>query len=119
VIPVTVSPERIESADAASSWYDDGMRTIIDLRADQVAELEQLCQHENISRAEAIRRAVDTMIQAREIAQRKSWREEGFGSWGPPDFDAREFIDELRSEWDDRERRLGLDGLQFTRLAVP
>jgi len=40
---------------------DDVMRTIIELPDAQLESLSRLCRREKISRAEAIRRAVDKM----------------------------------------------------------
>ena len=39
------------------------MRTIVDLPAEQVRKLALLCQKEKISRAEAVRRAVEQLLQ--------------------------------------------------------
>ena len=43
--------------------YDDVVRTIIDLPDDQLRKLSDYCQREHVSRAEAIRRAVDKFTQ--------------------------------------------------------
>ena len=42
--------------------YDDAMRTIIELPEDQLEALDGICRRDEISRAEAIRQAVDTLI---------------------------------------------------------
>ncbi len=44
------------------TYYDDAMRTIVDLPDEQVEALAELCEREKISRAEAIRRAVAAML---------------------------------------------------------
>ena len=70
------------------------MRTIIDLSDNQVAALAELCARENISRAEAVRRALDVML-----AQKQSQaREAVFGAWAPRG-DARVVVENLREEW--------------------
>jgi len=57
--------------------YDDAMRTIIELPEDQLASLDALCAREEISRAEAIRRAVAAYLRdgSRSAAS-------AFGLWG-------------------------------------
>jgi Arc/MetJ-type ribon-helix-helix transcriptional regulator len=89
------------------TWYDDGMRTIIDLPHEQIERLAALCAQEHISRAEAVRRAVAALLDDRERRQRerKEALQAGFGVWAPRDFDARTYVDEIRSEWDERELR--------------
>jgi len=45
--------------------YDDIiMRTIVDLPAEQVRKLALLCRKEKISRAEAVRRAVEQLLRS-------------------------------------------------------
>ena len=83
------------------------MRTIVDLTAEQMESLRTVCEEDGISRAEAVRRAIDTQTAAREKDRKTALLAEGFGSWGPSDVDSRVLIDELRAEWDDRKRRLG------------
>jgi len=71
------------------------MRTIIDLPEQQIAALGEYCEHERISRAEAIRRAVEAMLASRVPAERAA----AFGCWAPRG-DSRAMVDELRREWD-------------------
>lgn len=74
------------------------MRTIIDLPEQQLAALGVLCERERISRAEAVRRAVDAWLAVRVPAERDS----AFGAWkntGP----SRKMVDDLRAEWEDAE----------------
>jgi metal-responsive CopG/Arc/MetJ family transcriptional regulator len=73
------------------------MRTIIDLPEQQLAALGTLCERDNISRAEAIRRAVDSWLAARMPAERASV----FGAWNR-DENSSKIVDELRSEWEER-----------------
>ncbi len=82
--------------------YDDAMRTIIDLRDDQVAELDAVGAEERISRAEAVRQAVDIYIRER----KRNAARKAFGAWQHKKLDGVEYTRELREEWDERERRL-------------
>ena len=70
------------------------MRTIIDLPEYQVAALAELCEREQISRAEAIRRALDAMLAEKQSAS----REATFGAWAPRG-DSRAVVTTLRDEW--------------------
>jgi len=71
------------------------MRTIIDLPDEQINALAELCKSEGISRAEAVRRALDAMLARRRVKR----REEVFGMWGKRG-DSREIVEQLRKEWD-------------------
>ncbi len=71
------------------------MRTIVDLPQDQVDALAELCERENISRAEAVRQAVAAFVATRQVGT----REEAFGAWSPGK-DGRDLVETLRSEWD-------------------
>jgi metal-responsive CopG/Arc/MetJ family transcriptional regulator len=71
------------------------MRTIIDLPDKQVAALGEFCARENVSRAEAIRRAVDSLL----ATQRSHQRDAAFGAWSPRG-DSRSAVDALRNEWE-------------------
>lgn len=84
------------------------MRTIIDLPDEQIRGLRALCERQGISRAQAIRRAVQALLEHDSKEHRVALLEAGFGAWAPHKVDARALVDELRAEWDDRERRLGL-----------
>ena len=72
------------------------MRTIIDLPEEQVSGLEVLCQREGISRAEAIRRALKSMLGA----EKPRTRAGAFGAWSGKKLDSRKHVGMLRSEWD-------------------
>jgi hypothetical protein len=78
------------------------MRTIVDLRDDQVAALEALCAAEHISRAEAVRQAVDLYLRER---KREAFRN-AFGSWRHKKLDGLEYTRAIREEWDECERGL-------------
>ena len=48
------------------SMYDDiAMRTIVDIPKPALETLTELCRQDNISRAEAIRRAIDLYIKSK------------------------------------------------------
>ena len=72
------------------------MRTIVDLSEAQLQALALLCEEQKISRAEAVRRAVDQMIK--ESARDR--QDVGFGIWKNKRLNGRKFIDKLRHEWD-------------------
>lgn len=76
--------------------YDDIiMRTIVDLPEDQVSALAELCAREGISRAEAVRRAVEKLLSA----QPNSNRQDAFGAWAHRG-ERRTLVDTLRGEWE-------------------
>jgi len=70
------------------------MRTIIDLPDHQVTALAELCEREHISRAEAIRRALDAMLNEKQAVARDAT----FGAWAPRG-DSRSTVKALREEW--------------------
>ncbi len=76
--------------------YDDVMRTIIELPADQLTALDALCERDGISRAEAVRRAV-----AEHVARERSARpDEAFGLWRRRPVDGLAYQQRARREWD-------------------
>lgn len=90
------------SANPMMTCYDDTVRTIIDLPEEQIEALAELCARERISRAEAIRRAVDAMLEERAAkrAARKAALERTFGTWAKYGIDTDTYLAEMRSEWD-------------------
>ena len=72
------------------------MRTIVDLPKGQIDALAELCRVKKISRAEAVRQAVDGFLKE---AQPPA-PEIGFGLWKDRKLDSRKIVDRLRSEWD-------------------
>lgn len=74
------------------------MRTIIDLPADQLNQLEAICRSEQISRAEAIRRAVALLVRHR----RASSPHPAFGLWRGHAESGLEYQERLRAEWNER-----------------
>lgn len=71
------------------------MRTIIDLTEEQLVALARLCEEQKISRAEAVRRAVDRLTDDRAAVP----KETGFGLWKHKRLDGRKHVDRLRAEW--------------------
>jgi hypothetical protein len=79
------------------TWYDDSMRTIIDLTAEQLEDLSDLCRRDGISRAEAIRQAVANHVRR----QRSARPVQAFGVWRGRSLDSLGYERRLRSEWSD------------------
>ena len=73
------------------------MRTIVDLPEKQVQALARVCERENISRAEAVRRAVAGWVAA---ASPPPSAAAGFGLWRHKKLKARPYLDRLRAEWE-------------------
>jgi hypothetical protein len=90
------------------------MRTIIDLTAEQLTRLEEVAEREGISRAEAIRRAVDTAYADVDATRADEAREAAFGLWKGRKVNALRYVDDLRDEWEER-----LAGLHGSRYAPP
>ena len=78
------------------------MRTIIDLPREQVEALAALCAREKISRAEAIRRAVDSFLSNDGAGHEDFDRAilATFGMWKGRGVDTDTYLSELRKEWD-------------------
>ncbi len=74
------------------------MRTIVDLPKEQLGALARLCAEQKISRAEAVRRAVDRLIKDNAADQ----KDFGFGIWKHKRITSRKFVEKIRSEWDSR-----------------
>lgn len=81
------------------------MRTIIDLEDSQARQLDAWAKAENISRAAAVRLAVNQMLERAAAPQGT-----GFGLWSqgnmpgknvPPERDGLALQRALRNEWDD------------------
>lgn len=75
--------------------YDDAMRTIIDIPDPQLEALDAWCRRDDISRAEAIRRAVAAQLSASAV----SARAEAFGLWRDRRLDGLAYERRLRAEW--------------------
>jgi hypothetical protein len=75
---------------------DDAMRTIIDLPEDQLDALDRICRRDSISRAEAIRCAVDLLVRDRAAAASQT----AFGLWrASRPVDGLKYQERLRHEW--------------------
>ena len=81
---------------------DDAMRTIIELPDAQIEALALFCRREGVSRAEAIRRAVDKLVSGSEMAEAQQNMEAGFGLWRGRRTDGRSYVEALRDEWEER-----------------
>ncbi len=79
------------------TFHDDVMRTIIELPESQLESLSLLCRKEQISRAEAIRRAVAKLLD--EQKPMESSMSGAFGIWKDRASDPRELREKLRGEW--------------------
>lgn len=81
------------------------MRALVDIPEHQLEELSAICAARKLSRAEAVRQALDMFIQ-----QNRSARDEAFGLWKgktiylpddsePLPEDGLAYQERLRSEW--------------------
>ncbi len=74
---------------------DDAVRTIIELPDEQLEALGNFCARENVSRAEAIRRAVGAYLKQTQTGKGRS----AFGLWKKKRIDALKYESRLRAEW--------------------
>ena len=72
------------------------MRTIIELPREQLQMLEVICAQENLSRAEAIRRAVGKYLVEKQAGKKGA---DAFGLWKKKKIDALTYEANLRAEW--------------------
>lgn len=72
------------------------MRTLIDIPAGLLADLERECRRENISRAEAVRRAIATYLAQRPEPDLDA----AFGIWKGRKIDSLKYVRKLRQEWE-------------------
>jgi hypothetical protein len=77
------------------------MRTIIEVPADQLDGLDTVCRRDDISRAEAIRRAVALYLEK----ERAGGTDDVFGLWRGRSIDSLAHEQTLRDEWASRSRR--------------
>lgn len=71
------------------------MRTIIDLPEKQISALNAWCERDGISRAEAIRRALDVVLSEKQAARRNDC----FGAWKSRKNNGT-LVRSLRKEWE-------------------
>jgi hypothetical protein len=85
------------------------MRTLIDLPEQQLAQLNRLAKTRSVSRAQVVREAVASYLDAApELKARTDWVAEGFGALADTPFtidghshaDALDYQRRLRDEWD-------------------
>lgn len=76
------------------------MRTLVDIRDDQIEWLDGIAARAKWSRAEAIRQAIDLLI-AKDREETRKVLDEVSGSWSHLGIDGLEFQRALRAEWDD------------------
>jgi Arc/MetJ-type ribon-helix-helix transcriptional regulator len=82
------------------TWYDAAMRTIVDLPEDQIQRLRDYCEREHVSRAEAVRRGVETLLAQTKREETTRILKEAFGSWKHLGIDADTYVRGIRAEWD-------------------
>ena len=70
------------------------MKTLIDIPDRQIRSLSELCDKFSISRAEAVRRAIDLFVKNNEPSQ-----VDVFGSWKNKSDDGLTYQEQLRDEW--------------------
>jgi metal-responsive CopG/Arc/MetJ family transcriptional regulator len=71
------------------------MRILADLKADQLAALDEIAHARNLSRAALIRAAIDDYL----VRHHASEGQEVFGLWRGRQIDGLDYQDQLRSEW--------------------
>jgi hypothetical protein len=70
------------------------MRTIVDIPTEQLQQLAELCRREELSRAEAVRRAIALLLDAQ-----PSPSDNAFGLWRDRELDGVRYQRALRDEW--------------------
>lgn len=70
------------------------MRTIVDIPPEQLQQLAELCRREDLSRAEAVRRAIALLL-----AQQPRQPDAAFGLWKGRGVDGVDYQRALRREW--------------------
>ena len=80
--------------------HDDGVRTIIELPTDQLRALDAWREARGLSRAEAVRRAVASLLA--DEAQARVAVDAAFGIWSSRGVDGLAEQERLRKDWDGR-----------------
>ena len=78
------------------------MRTLVDIPEKELRQLNLLATQEKISRAEAIRRAIDSYLRK---AIDTGDAPDVFGLWAKKRLSSLEYEDRVRKEWRSREGR--------------
>ncbi len=71
------------------------MRTIVDIPDEQLQQLAELCRREDLSRAEAVRRAIALLLEGQ-----PKQPHDAFGLWKERGADGVSYQQMLRHEWD-------------------
>ena len=71
------------------------MRTIVEIPDGKLDEISRYCKVRGISRAKAIRDAIEMMLTEKSVLE----REKGFGLWRGKKLEAEKFLDGIRGEW--------------------
>lgn len=85
---------------AMMTSYDDGMRTIIEIPEEQLRALDAWRCARGISRAEAVRLAIASLLE--DEARARASMEAAFGVWRGRELDGLAEQERLRAEWDQR-----------------
>jgi len=80
--------------------YHQSMRTLVNLTDEQIEALDGYCREEGVSRAEAVRRAVDCFLLVGRGPKRRLRSHPAFGSWKGRGIDGLELQRRLRREWE-------------------
>ena len=70
------------------------MKILVDIPESQIHSLSELCDQFSISRAEAIRRAIDLFVK-----KNKQPSVDAFGAWKNKSDDGLSYQEKLRDEW--------------------
>jgi metal-responsive CopG/Arc/MetJ family transcriptional regulator len=77
------------------------MRTIVDLPLELVSRLDFVASRDRISRAEAVRRAIEAAYPPEHAEQLiRTVRRQAYGLWKERADDAARYVDTLRDEWE-------------------
>jgi metal-responsive CopG/Arc/MetJ family transcriptional regulator len=71
------------------------MRTFVEIPDGKLDEISRYCKVRGISRAKAIRDAIEIMLAEKSVLE----REKGFGLWRGKKFESGKFLDGIRGEW--------------------
>lgn len=77
------------------------MRTIIDLPLELVSRLDFVASRDQISRAEAVRRAIEAAYPPEHAEQSiRATRRQAYGLWKDQADDSMRYVNMLRDEWE-------------------
>jgi len=74
------------------------MRTIVDIPDEQLKRLSAFCRREHLSRAEAVRRAVQMLLEVEKTTS--DGFKNAFGIWKHKKLDGRKMVEIFRQEWE-------------------